>query len=77
MRTYLEASGSGLFKVEWVRVALDELDAPGRPRMRAFGAHYGEGVNDGRVVEEPACALLCRPCAVGGYYEVLGSEPEA
>ena len=76
MRAYLEASDAELFKVEWVRVAFGELDAPGRPTVRAVCAHCGEGVNDGRVLEGPSGAVSCRPCAVGGYYEVLGSEPD-
>ncbi len=79
MRTYMEAGDDELFKIERVRIAYGELDAPGRPRTRTACTRCGEGINDGREVAHAEHEVLCRPCALGGYYEVLeeiiGSQP--
>lgn len=70
-RAYREATDEELFKVERVRVALSEMDLPGRPRARVVCARCGEGVNDGREVSGADGATLCYPCARGGYYKSL------
>lgn len=70
-RAYREATDEELFKVERVRVEYGEMDAPGRPLSRVTCAHCGEGVNDGREVKTTDGLLLCRPCALGGYYQKL------
>jgi formylmethanofuran dehydrogenase subunit E len=70
-RAYREAVDEELFKVERVRVAYGEMDAPGRPRSRVMCARCGEGVNDGREKRSDDGLALCRPCASGGYYETL------
>ncbi len=70
-RAYREAGDEELFKVERVRVAYGELDAPGRPRSRVTCARCGEGVNDGRETKGGDGLVLCRPCASGGYYQKL------
>ena len=70
-RTYREAADEELFKVERVRVAYGEMDAPGRPRSRVTCARCGEGVNDGRETQGAGGLTLCRPCASGGYYQTL------
>ncbi len=70
---YREASDAELFKVERVRVEYGEMDAPGRPRARVPCASCGEGINDGREMKGANGELLCRPCAVGGYYRTLRS----
>jgi formylmethanofuran dehydrogenase subunit E len=70
-RAYREASDGELFKVEPVRVDYGETDAPGRPRSRVTCAECGEGINDGRELKGTNGALLCRPCAAGGYYRSL------
>lgn len=69
--TYREASDEELFKVERVRARYGEMDAPGRPRSRVTCARCGEGVNDGREVAGAEGETLCRPCARGGYYELI------
>lgn len=74
MRAYSEATDDELFKVEPVLVKYDELDAPGRPRRHVTCANCGEGVNDGREISGTAGEILCRPCATGGYYQVLAAE---
>jgi formylmethanofuran dehydrogenase subunit E len=68
-RAYREATDEELFKVEFVEVEYNEIDAPGRPRLRVICARCGEGVNDGREIQRPDGLVLCRPCAVGGYYK--------
>lgn len=68
-QTYREATDEELFKMERVEVQYGEFDVPGRPRSRVVCSACGEGINDGREMrgsEEEQ--LLCRPCAVGGYY---------
>lgn len=70
---YREATDAELFRVERVRVEYGEMDAPGRPRARIACAMCGEGINDGREVKAEDGALLCRPCAQGGYYRSLGA----
>lgn len=71
MRAYREVSDGQLFKVEEVTVNLREMDAPGRPRRRVRCESCGEGINDGREVQPDSGAVLCRPCAGGGYYQRL------
>jgi len=68
-RAYGEADDTELFKVERVQVAYGEMDAPGRPRARITCARCVEGVNDGREVKTKGGELLCRACALGGYYK--------
>lgn len=68
--TYREAADGELFKVERVKVAYGEMDAPGRPRSRVICGRCGEGINDGREVDGPA-GCFCRPCASSGYYESI------
>jgi formylmethanofuran dehydrogenase subunit E len=67
-RAYREANDTELFKVEQVCVEYGELDEPGRPRKRVACAKCGEGINDGREIQRTNGEVLCRPCAVGGYY---------
>lgn len=71
MSTYREASHEELFKIEKVKVALKETDAPGRPRSRVTCESCLEGVNDGREMLSEGGQILCRPCADGGYYEII------
>jgi formylmethanofuran dehydrogenase subunit E len=70
-RAYSEATDEELFKVERVRVEYGLMDAPGKPLTRVRCARCGEGVNDGREVKRESGEVLCRPCAVGGYYKVI------
>ena len=69
MLTYREVEASALFKVEQVRLELDDLEMPGRPRRRIICAQCGEGVNDGREVFDALNRRVCRPCAFGFYYQ--------
>jgi formylmethanofuran dehydrogenase subunit E len=71
-KAYREASDAELLKVEHVMVEYGEMDAPGSPRARVACEMCCEGVNDGREVKNGDGQILCRPCAVGGYYKRLG-----
>ncbi len=71
MRAYLEASVEELFSVARVKVKYEEADAPGRPRSRITCEKCGEGVNDSREILNTRGQKFCRPCAAGGYYEVI------
>jgi formylmethanofuran dehydrogenase subunit E len=75
-RAYSEASDEELFKIEYVRVELGEMERPGSPRVRVACARCGEGINDGREVKIDADEIVCRPCAHGGYYRKV-SERES
>ncbi|HKC65555.1 MAG TPA: FmdE family protein [Pyrinomonadaceae bacterium] len=70
-RAYREAVDEELFKVERVHVKYGDMDRPGRPRSRVTCARCVEGINDGREVLGKEGEILCRPCALGGYYERL------
>jgi formylmethanofuran dehydrogenase subunit E len=69
MRFYREAKIEELFKIERVRVLLDDLDRPGHTRTRVVCAGCGEGVNNGREVTSADGVNLCQSCAGGAYYE--------
>jgi formylmethanofuran dehydrogenase subunit E len=71
MRAYMEASIEELFSVARVKVKYEEADAPGRPRSRVACEKCGEGVNDSREILNTRGQKFCRPCAAGGYYEVI------
>lgn len=70
MLAYRELEDERLFKIERVRVDLDEFDMPGRPRSRVTCARCLEGINDGREVFDGVGERVCRACAFGGYYNV-------
>lgn len=75
-RAYSEATDEELFASEFVRLELNEMDAPGSPRSRVICAVCNEGVNDGREVMRPDGSVVCRGCERGSYYGKL-SNPEA
>ena len=68
MLAYRELEDVRLFKIERVRVDLDEFDMPGRPRTRVTCARCLEGVNDRREVFDGMGVQICRACAFGRYY---------
>jgi len=68
-RAYREATAREVFKLERVSVVLGEMDRPGRPRSRVRCTRCLEGINDGREELGANLEVLCRPCALGGYYE--------
>ena len=68
MLTYRNADVPLLFKVESVRLELDEFEMPGRPRRRIICEQCGEGVNDGRDLSDGLNRRVCHSCAFGSYY---------
>lgn len=69
--TYREATDSELFRMEQVEVQYSEFDEPGRPRSRVVCSRCDEGINDGREVRLSGVdQVVCRPCALGGYYHL-------
>lgn len=76
-QTYREATDNDLFFKQSVKVDYGEFDAPGHPRSRVICDRCGEGVNDGREARSPnGTEVLCRPCAVGGYYHPGTCSPK-
>ena len=73
MTAYREAANEELFKFETVRVDFKDTDAPGRPRSRVTCEKCLEGVNDGREITLGDGHILCRPCALGGYYQLAAT----
>jgi formylmethanofuran dehydrogenase subunit E len=74
LKAYREATDEELFLVEDVKVSYTTNDVPGRPVSRVSCEKCGEGINDAREVAGPSGMTLCRPCALGGYYSVIGSR---
>ena len=71
MLTYRSASDDELFKTERVRIDLNELEMPGRPKRRVFCEICGEGINDGREISDALARIICRPCAFGTYHQEI------
>lgn len=69
MLTYRQADDSDLFKIEDVRVDLSSFEMPGKPRSRVTCQQCGEGINDGRELNDALNRVVCRACAFGGYYQ--------
>lgn len=69
MFAYRELGTSALFKIESVRLELDDYEMPGRPRRRIICAQCGEGVNDGKDVVDALNRRVCRSCAFDVYYQ--------
>ncbi|HSR36979.1 MAG TPA: FmdE family protein [Desulfurivibrionaceae bacterium] len=60
-----------LFRIQAVTVTVPPEDMPGRPMRRVRCATCGDWVQDCREVEQNG-KTLCRPCALGRYYEING-----
>jgi formylmethanofuran dehydrogenase subunit E len=75
-RAYREATDEELFASEFVRLELNEMDAPGSPRSRVICAVCQEGVNDGREVMRLDGSVVCRGCVGETYYRKL-DNPKA
>jgi formylmethanofuran dehydrogenase subunit E len=70
VEAYKVLAESELFDAMEVRVDLRPEDMPGRPLRRMRCEQCGEYVQDMREVQRDG-KVLCRPCAQGGYYQVV------
>lgn len=67
IEAYRRMPDSVLFRVQQVKVALNEFDLPGPTRRKIPCSRCGQIVRDGREVVN-GDQLLCRPCAQGAYF---------
>ena len=73
MAAYRGLPDAELFTVQNVSVELGEYDRPGKPGARVVCTVCGEEVNDHRHVDGDD-GPMCRACARGPYYRVVGQE---
>ena len=67
LEAYKRMPDSVLFRVQEVRVSIDESDLPGPTRHKAICARCGQVVRDQREVIDGG-VLVCQPCAQGPYF---------
>jgi formylmethanofuran dehydrogenase subunit E len=68
LEAYQRMPDSVLFRVQRVRVPIDEFDLPGPTRRRVTCARCGQVVRDHREIATDGISL-CKPCAQGAYFE--------
>jgi len=73
IRVLAEAPEDEILKIEHVKLEISPDDIPGFPNHKAFCDQCGEQVMDNRVVTK-AGKTLCKNCAEGSYYTVIGSS---
>ena len=59
-----------LFRVQHVKVRIDDFELPGPPRYKAACSICGQILRDHREVVVDG-VILCRPCAFGTYFEEI------
>jgi formylmethanofuran dehydrogenase subunit E len=67
LAAYKKMPDSVLFRVEKVRIKLDECDLPGPTRNKAVCSHCGQVVRDRREAIVRG-RILCRPCTQDCYF---------
>jgi formylmethanofuran dehydrogenase subunit E len=67
LEAYKRMPDSVLFRVQQVRVKINECDLPGPTRFKARCSRCGQVVRDRREVIDNG-ALLCRPCSGDSYF---------
>ena len=67
LEAYKRMPDSVLFRVQQVKVALNEFDLPGPTRRKVACAGCGQVVRDGREVVSGG-EMFCQPCAKGCYF---------
>jgi len=67
LEAYKRMPDSVLFRVQKVRVKIDECDLPGPTRYKARCSRCGQIVRDRREVAENG-AVLCKPCTGDSYF---------
>ncbi len=68
VEAYKRMPESVLFRVQQVRIDLDEMDLPGPTGSKAICAQCGQAVRDGREIIVDGRSL-CLPCAQGAYFK--------
>ena len=72
LEAYKIMDNSDLFTVTQVKVNIPASDMPGPTRFKAVCAQCGIVVRDKKEVLKNN-QILCRPCALGTYYEPVGT----
>ena len=67
LEAYKRMPDSVLFRVQKVRVNIDECDLPGPTRRKVVCSRCGQVVRDGREVIQDG-RPVCRPCTRSSYY---------
>ena len=67
LEAYKRMPDSVLFKVQKVRVNINEYDMPGPTRKKVSCSRCGQVVRDNREVVRKD-SILCKPCAHGAYF---------
>lgn len=75
VHAYRVMPAEDLFVVQEVAVDIAPENRPGRPISRVYCDRCGEGINDRREVHVDG-QVLCRACAGGAYYRLLGSTDD-
>lgn len=68
LEAYKRMPDSVLFRVQEVRVPIDEFDLPGPTRSKVTCTRCGQVVRDHREVSQDGLPL-CKPCSQGAYFE--------
>jgi len=71
IRTLLEAPEDEVLQIENVTVDIPPEDLPGSPKGKMECSACGERIMDRREVTVDG-RVLCRSCAYGAYYKVIG-----
>jgi len=74
LEAYKRMPDSVLFRVQEVRVSIDESDLPGPTRHKAICTRCGQVVRDKREVIYEGMPV-CRPCAQGPYFNSAREIP--
>lgn len=67
LEAYRRMPDSVLFKVQQVKVALNEFDLPGPTRRKVVCRRCGQVIRDGREVVRDG-QMICRPCTGDAYF---------
>ena len=67
LEAYKRMPDSVLFRVQKVRVDMNEYDLPGPTRKRASCSRCGQVIRDNRELVKNGY-IICRPCAQGAYF---------
>jgi formylmethanofuran dehydrogenase subunit E len=73
LEAYKRMSLDDLFSIEEVRVTVKASDMPGPTRFKAVCQNCGQVVRDKREVMKND-RILCRPCALGTYYQPVSPQ---